>query len=143
MRISRRLLTATLAGLAWIGSLAVAPPEQAQAEIFYCQSTRTPQGNLPYCNFLLFDKSFTRHKQVIVAQGAFREVDINGRYDVFCVLVQRTKGRPGQFDYRKEQCRQNDTGRNYQFPIKALNMRRGRDGFSSDTVKTFLPNEGW
>ncbi|POF28042.1 hypothetical protein [Roseibium marinum] len=143
MHISRGFLTVALAGLACIGSLAIAPPEPARAELFYCKSTRTPQGNEPYCNFLLFDKSFTRHKQVIVAQGAVRDVDINGNYDVFCVLVQGHTGTPDQFDYRRQQCRQSDTGRNYQFPIKALNMRQGRNGFSSDAVQNLLPAQRW
>ncbi|PVB60172.1 hypothetical protein [Labrenzia sp. 011] len=143
MQISRGFLTVILAGLVWTGSLGIAPPERAHAEIFYCESTRSPGGHSKYCNFLLFDKSFTRHKQVIVAQGAVRDVEINGRYDVFCVLIQNHMGRPGQFEYRKQQCRKTDTGRNYQFPIKALNMRRGRDGFSSDSVRTFLPANPW
>lgn len=115
----------------------------AQAEIFYCQSTGGPNGTARYCNFLLFDNSFTRHMQVVVAQGAHREVAINGRYDVFCVLVQNTRGVPDNIDYRKQQCRKTDTGREYKVKIRALNMRRGRDGFSSDTVNGLLPQDRW
>lgn len=115
----------------------------AQAEIFFCQSTRTPAGSAKYCNFLLFDNAFTRHRQIIVAQGARREIAINGRYDLFCVLVQNTKGVPENIAYRKQQCRQTDTGREYKVPIRALNMRRGRDGFSTDATIDHLPATRW
>ncbi|MEM5583979.1 MULTISPECIES: hypothetical protein [unclassified Roseibium] len=116
---------------------------QANAEVFYCQSTRGPDGSSKYCNFLLFDRSFNRHRQIVVAQGARREVPLNGQYQVFCVLVQNTIGVPDNIAYRTRQCRQSDTGRNYQVPVRALNMRRGRDGYSTDAVAQHLPNDNW
>jgi hypothetical protein len=135
------LTAAAIALLAGFFSLVLATGE-ARAEIFYCQSTRSPSGTSKYCNFLLFDRTFTRHRQIVVAQGARREVALNGRYDVFCVLVQNTRGVPENIGYRKEQCRKTDTGREYKVPIRALNMRRGRDGFSTDAVSSHLP-KGW
>jgi len=138
----RAVLLFTAALLA-LGLTAVLSAGSARAEIFYCQSTRSPSGNAKYCNFLLFDRSFSRHRQVIVAQGARREVAINGRYDLFCVLVQNTKGVPDNIAYRKQQCRKSDTGREYKVPIRALNMRRGRDGFSSNSVGALLPDDSW
>lgn len=122
---------------------AVLFPATAEAEIFYCQSTRGPSGSAKYCNFLLFDSGFTRHRQVVVAQGARREVKLDGRYDVFCVLVQNTTGVPDNIAYRKQQCRMSDTGREYKVPIRALNMRRGRDGFSTDAVTSFPKTTRW
>jgi hypothetical protein len=121
----------------------VATSGSAQAEIFYCESTRSPNGAAKYCNFLLFDRSFSRHRQVIVAQGARRDVAINGRYDLFCVLVQNTKGVPNNIAYRKQQCRKSDTGREYKVPIRALNMRRGRNGFSTDAVGSLPSRSNW
>ncbi len=115
----------------------------AEAEIFYCKSTRGPSGGSKYCNFLLFDENFRRHRQVIVAHGAVREIDIGGRYDVFCVLVQNHTGVPNNIAYRKQQCRKTDTGREYKVPIRALNMRRGRNGFSTDAVNGLLPADRW
>jgi len=138
-----RTMFCVLAGLGLVAFFSALAPSPAQAELFYCKSTRTPEGNRAYCNFLLFDKSFTRHQQVIVGQGAIREVPVNGRYDVFCVLVQDTQRTPDQFAYRKQQCQKSDTGRNYQFPIRALNMRRGRNGFSTDAPQGFLPAQRW
>lgn len=132
-----------LAALLSSGLITVVSVGSAQAEIFYCQSTRSPKGSAKYCNFLLFDSSFSRHRQVIVAQGARREVAINGRYDLFCVLVQNTQGVPENIAYRKQQCRQSDTGREYKVPIRALNMRRGRDGFSTDAIGSLLPDDSW
>ncbi|MBN9669789.1 hypothetical protein [Roseibium aggregatum] len=104
---------------------------EARAETFFCESTRTPNGDAKYCNFLLFDQKFRRHQQVVVPKGGRRDVAINGRYNVFCVLVQNHRGVPDNIAYRKQQCRKSDTGRNYQAPIKDLNMRRGRDPFST------------
>ncbi len=129
--------------LALIASLASVPfVAEARAEIFFCQSTRGPNGSGKYCNFLLFDKSFNRHRQIVVARGAQRRVVINGRFDVFCVLVQNHTGVPDNIAYRKQQCRETDTGRNYKFPIRELNMRRGRNGFSTDTLG-LLPSSSW
>lgn len=141
--VKRYALAAVLAGLVSIGSFPFAAPQKAWAEIFYCQSTRTPNGSEPYCNFMLFDKAFTRHMQVIVAQGARRDVAVNGRYDVFCVLVQNHRNVPDNFAYRKQQCKKSDTGREYKVPIRAINLRRGRDGFSSNNVQSLLPKERW
>lgn len=143
MRKSRRPMTARLAGLSIVALLAAIHSSDARAEIFYCESTRGPNGGAKYCNFLLFDKAFTRHRQIVVAQGARREVAINGRYDIFCVLVQNDTGVPDNIAYRTQQCRKTDTGREYKVPIKALNMRRGRDGFSTDQIGSNLPEERW
>jgi len=143
MQKKRRFLAAFLACCATTIGLALASPAEAKAEIFYCQSTNGPNGSAKYCNFLLFDHSFTRHRQVIVAQGARRSIPLNGRYDLFCVLVQNVKGVPNNIAYRKQQCRHSDTGREYKVPIRALNMRRGRDGFSTDTIGFHLPSDGW
>jgi len=132
-----------LATLMFTGPLALASAGSARAETFYCQSTRGPNGSAKYCNFLLFDRSFSRHRQVIVAQGARREIVLNGRYDVFCVLVQNTRGVPENIAYRKQQCRKTDTGREYKVPLRALNMRRGRDGFSTNSVGSILPDDSW
>lgn len=118
-------------------------PSSASAEVFHCESTRTPNGNAKYCNFLLFDSSFTRHRQVVVAQGARRNVAINGRYDVFCVLVQNHKGVPNNIALRKRQCRKSDTSRNYQVAIKKFNLRRGRDGFSTNAPQIVRPADRW
>ncbi|ASP32145.1 hypothetical protein [Labrenzia sp. VG12] len=139
----RRFVATSLifSGLAAI--FAIAPPTSADAEIFFCESTRGPNGSAKYCNFLLFDNGFTRHRQVIVAQGARRDVPINGRYDVFCVLVQNTRGVPDNIAYRTQQCRKSDTGREYKVPIRALNMRRGRDGFSTDAVNSAPRTTRW
>ena len=140
----RRFLIVCLSSLACIGLLGLlASPQPAQAEIFYCQSTRGPNGSAKYCNFLLFDAAFTRHRQIIVAQGAQRRVPLNGRYDLFCVLVQNTQGVPDNIAYRKQQCQKSDTGREYKVPLKALNMRRGRDGFSTNAVASHLPDDSW
>jgi len=141
--------TAFRATLLCLATLVLALPASilssgsAQAEIFYCQSTRSPTGSAKYCNFLLFDRSFSRHRQLIVAQGARREVALAGRYEIFCVLVQNTRGVPKNIAYRTEQCRETDTGREYKVPIRALNMRRGRDGFSTNAVAAHLPDEKW
>lgn len=135
---------AALPGLAialFAGLWTVFSVSDARAEIFYCESTRSPNGAARYCNFLLFDSSFSRHRQVIVAQGARREIAINGRYDLFCVLVQNTQGVPENIAYRKQQCRKSDTGREYKVPIRALNMRRGRDGYSTNAVSSTLPDD--
>jgi hypothetical protein len=139
----RRFLVLSFFTASVCGALAGLSTGEARAEIFYCESTRTPKGSEPFCNFLLFDNAFTRHTQVIVAQGARREFAVNGRYDLFCVLVQDHKGVPNNFAYRKQQCQKSDTGREYKVKIRALNMRRGRDGFSSDTVSGLLPKERW
>ncbi|GAB4513682.1 MAG: hypothetical protein Tsb0019_11170 [Roseibium sp.] len=136
------MTAAIIALLAGFSSLIVTAGE-ARAEIFYCQSTRGPNGSAKYCNFLLFDRAFTRHRQVVVAQGARREVPLNGRYDVFCVLVQDVLGVPDNIGYRKQQCRQSDTGKDYKVPVRALNMRRGREGFSTDAVSSHLPKDSW
>ncbi|EAV46179.1 hypothetical protein SIAM614_10133 [Stappia aggregata IAM 12614] len=141
--LKRYALPAVLAGIISIGAFPPAAPQKAWAEIFYCESTRTPNGSEPYCNFLLFDKAFTRHMQVIVAQGARRDIDVNGRYDVFCVLVQNHRNVPDNFAYRKQQSKTTDTGREYKVPIRAINLRRGRDGFSSNNVQSLLPKERW
>jgi len=137
----RRTLTLALF-LALSGFSAALPiftASQARAEVFYCESTRTPNGNAKYCNFLLFDWYFSRHRQVVVPRGERREIALNGRYDVFCVLVQNHRGVPNNIAYRKQQCRQSDTGRSYQAPIKALNMRRGRRPVSTDAASAPLP----
>jgi len=143
MLIIRHVVLLFFATVIATGLNSVLSAGNAQAEIFYCESTRGPNGSGRYCNFLLFDTSFSRHMQVVVAQGARREVAINGRYDVFCVLVQNTTGVPDNIAYRKQQCKKTDTGREYKVKIRALNMRRGRDGFSSDTVQGLLPKERW
>jgi len=129
------ILGSLCAALMWPVFLA----SPAKAEVFYCQSTKTPKGNGKYCNFLLFDASFKQHRQVVVAQGRWTRFAVRGRYDVFCVLVQDHRGVPDNIAYRTQQCRKTDTGRNYKFQIKELNMRRGRDGFSTDNVSAFLP----
>ena len=139
----RRFLAANLICSGLSAIFAVTLPAPADAEIFFCESTRSPTGSAKYCNFLLFDTGFTRHRQVIVAQGARREIPVNGRYDLFCVLVQNTKGVPDNIAYRKQQCRQSDTGREYKVPIRALNMRRGRDGFSTDAVNSAPRTTRW
>jgi len=136
------LTAAAIALVAGLSSLFMSTGE-ARAEIFYCQSTRGASGTSKYCNFLLFDRSFTRHRQIVVAQGARREVALNGQYDVFCVLVQNTRGVPNNIAYRKEQCRQTDTDKEYKVPIRALNMRRGREGFSTNAVSSHLPKDSW
>ncbi|MHA7773464.1 hypothetical protein [Roseibium sp. M-1] len=143
MVLLRRFLVLFFAAASICGFLPGLSIGEARAEIFYCESTRTPNGSQPFCNFLLFDNAFTRHTQVIVAQGARREFSVDGRYDLFCVLVQNHKGVPDNFAYRKQQCIKSDTGREYKVKIRALNMRRGRDGFSSDTVNGLLPKERW
>lgn len=143
MKTALRAALFCLAGMMLAGLTLTHSAGEARAEIFYCESTRSPTGNAKYCNFLLFDQSFRRHRQVIVAQGARREVAINGRYDLFCVLVQNTRGVPENFAYRKQQCRKTDTGREYKVPIRALNMRRGRDGFSTDAIGSLLPDDSW
>ncbi|MCK7611843.1 hypothetical protein [Roseibium sediminicola] len=143
MPFAYRAALLCLAALLFSGLVSLVSAGSARAEIFYCQSTRSPNGSAKYCNFLLFDRSFSRHRQVIVAQGARREVAINGRYDLFCVLVQNTRDVPDNFAYRKQQCRKTDTGREYKVPIRALNMRRGRDGFSTDAIGSLLPDDSW
>lgn len=135
----KRCLSA--AGLGFAAVLCV--PAAEAAEIFFCKSTRTPQGSAKYCNFLLFDKGFQRHRQIVVAQGARRTFAVNGRYDLFCVLVQNHTGVPDNIAYRKQQCRQTDTGREYKAPIKSLNMRRGRDAFSTDAPQVVRPADRW
>ncbi|TYC63546.1 hypothetical protein FMN50_04235 [Rhodobacterales bacterium] len=139
MQLLRRTLTGTLAALVLgVGGGAMVPAA-AKAEIFYCESTKTKSGTAKYCNFLLFDRNFTRHKQIVLAQGAHRDVAINGKYDLFCVLVQNHRNVPNNLAYRTQQCKKTDTGKEYKVPIRAMNMRRGHDGFSSNTVRGFLP----
>ncbi|GAA0783357.1 hypothetical protein E1180_02710 [Roseibium denhamense] len=142
IRLKLTLLKKTLLAVAALGAAATAVPVSvtaAKAETFYCKSTKTPNGQAKYCNFLLFDRSFTRHKQIVVRRGARTNVAVNGRYDVFCVLVQDHRGVPTNIAYRKQQCQKTDTGRNYQFPIREMNMRKGRNGFSTDRTNAFAP----
>lgn len=143
MRTFKKVLPVVLAAMTATVLGLPATSSDAQAEMFYCKSTRKKDGTGKYCNFLLFDKAFTRHKQVVVAQGAYREVAINGRYDVFCVLVQDTLGAPSNVEYRKQQCKKTDTAIEYKVPIRAMNMRRGNAGFSTDNVSGFMPRSAW
>ncbi|MBG6146947.1 hypothetical protein IWQ48_002215 [Labrenzia sp. EL_13] len=129
------------AGFALFAALFV--PSSASAEVFHCESTRTPNGSSKYCNFLLFDSNFSRHRQVVVAQGARRNIAINGRYDVFCVLVQDHNGVPNNIALRTKQCRKSHSGRNYQVAIKKYNLRRGRDGFSTNAPQIVRPVDRW
>ncbi|WP_305985301.1 hypothetical protein [Roseibium sp. MMSF_3544] len=121
----------------------VGTPSQASAATFFCESTKSKNGNKKYCNFLLFDSSFKRHRQIVVAQGARRNFNVNGRYDLFCVLVQDIKGVPRNIAYRKQQCRKTDTGIEYKVPIRDLNMRRGIAGFSTNAAQVVRPADRW
>lgn len=143
MQKSNGCVTTALTALAWIGFLAIVPPQPAQAETFYCQSTKGPNGSPKYCNFLLFDRSFSRHRQIVVPLGSRRDVPLGGRYDLFCVLVQDVPGLPDNIAYRKQQCRKSDTGKEYKVPIKTLNMRRGREGYSTHALEAYFPGKGW
>lgn len=143
MRTFKKALPVFVAAMTAVVLGLPATASDAQAEIFYCKSTRKADGTGKYCNFLLFDNAFTRHRQVVVGQGAYREVAINGRYDVFCVLVQDNLGAPNNIEYRKQQCQKTDTATEYKVPIRAMNMRRGHAGFSTDNVTGFMPRSAW
>jgi len=139
MQVFKPIFALTVFGLCAVLMWPLLFASTAKAEVFYCQSTKTPKGNGKFCNFLLFDTSFQQHRQLVVAQGRWTRFAVRGRYDVFCVLVQDHRRVPDNIAYRTQQCRKTDTGRNYKFEIKELNMRRGRDGFSTDNVGAFLP----
>ncbi|MET1414904.1 hypothetical protein ABVF61_21705 [Roseibium sp. HPY-6] len=136
-------LRALLSG-AGLALLAVTfAPSAAEAETFFCESTKTPGGNAKYCNFLLFDNGFNRHRQIVVAQGARRHVELNGRYDLFCVLVQNHKGVPNNLALRTQQCKNTHNGREYKVAIREFNLRRGRNGFSTNTAPIVRPVDRW
>ncbi|MEM8700882.1 MAG: hypothetical protein AAGF82_03580 [Pseudomonadota bacterium] len=129
------------AGLALFAAMFA--PSSATAEIFICESTHTPNGAAKYCNFLLFDASFSRHSQIVLAQGARKRVAINGRYDLFCVLVQNHKGVPDNLALRTRQCKKTHNGREYKVPIQKFNLRRGRDGYSTNTAPIVRAVDRW
>lgn len=122
---------------------AVFSPAPASAETFICESTQTPNGTAKYCNFLLFDASFSRHSQIILAQGARKRVALNGRYDLFCVLVQNHKGVPNNLALRTQQCKKTHNGREYKVAIKEFNLRRGRNGYSTNTAPLVRAVDRW
>lgn len=129
------------AGLALIA--AAFSPSSASAETFICESTQTPGGTAKYCNFLLFDTSFSRHRQVVLAQGARKKIAINGRYDLFCVLVQNHRGVPDNIKLRTRQCKDTHNGREYKVAIREFNLRRGRNGYSTNTAPIVRAVDRW
>ncbi|WP_306145449.1 hypothetical protein [Roseibium sp. MMSF_3412] len=118
-------------------------PSSASAETFICESTQTPDGKARYCNFLLFDTSFSRHTQIVLAQGARKRVAINGRYDLFCVLVQNHRGVPDNIALRTKQCKNTHNGREYKVAIREFNLRRGRNGYSTNTAPLVRAVNQW
>lgn len=118
-------------------------PSSASAETFICESTQTPDGKARYCNFLLFDASFSRHTQIVLAQGARKRVAINGRYDLFCVLVQNHRGVPDNIALRTKQCKNTHNGREYKVAIREFNLRRGRNGYSTNTAPLVRAVDQW